>query len=89
MQRMTQTEYRMRLAWLRQQWEQPSRSDYYLMRIIQVLEALWTRTNKLRWPLEQFILKFGSSDSDPRQGEQRQQQSRSAWRRRLAGGRRG
>ena len=31
------------MAWLEEQWNKPSRSDYYLMRIAQRIQAQWSK----------------------------------------------
>jgi hypothetical protein len=87
MERLTHREYRMRLAWIDNQWNSPSRTDHYLMRICQLLDALLrkgSRGAKVK-NLDGFKISFfrravravaGKFRND---GEKRVDQSRSAW----------
>ena len=58
--RHTHREYTTRLAWMRERWNQPSRTDYYLMQIAQSLERFmegFRSTNKSH-RLEDFKIPF-------------------------------
>jgi hypothetical protein len=100
MERLTYREYRLRLAWLEKQWNEPSRTDYYLMRIAQLLDALLRKGTRgaMIKALYDFRILFvrkaakGSSDKDVRsqkEGEQRAEQSRTMWGTLLGGWKRG
>lgn len=64
MKRWTHREYRTRSAWLDEQWNQPSRSDQYLMQIaMEVRRVLSKKPNVIQ--LDHFKLKFQSTEAKP------------------------
>lgn len=48
MARMSYREYQIRLAWMDQEWNEPDRSDHYLMLIVRYLDAIMRRSGKLK-----------------------------------------
>lgn len=76
MERITHREYKVRLAWLEMQWDKPSRSDWYLMRIIQLLDAIWHRRTRLK-ELENFRVPFEKPKKTIQSGQDRQRSERS------------
>lgn len=64
MERWTHREYRTRLAWLDEQWNQPSRNDQYLMQIaMEVRRVLSKKPNAIE--LDHFKLEFGTTEVKP------------------------
>lgn len=64
MERWTHRECRTRLAWLDEQWNQPSRSDQYAMQIaMEVRRVLSKKPNAVE--LAHFKLKFGLREVKP------------------------
>lgn len=43
MQRWTERYLRTVIEWLNQQWNKPSRSDYYMMRVAQRVQQQWSK----------------------------------------------
>lgn len=80
MTRVTHREYLVRLAWLDREWNEPSRTDHYLMQIAKYLDAIWRKLTKLG-ELDSYKIPFGRKTvRDPKtEGERRAQQSRTMW----------
>jgi len=84
MESMTHREYRTRIAWLDEQWHQPTKTDYYLMQIAgHVANVL----SKKRWKLLDYLLNFrvgskkrGSGRSDT----EKTASAKAAWAQRAA-----
>jgi hypothetical protein len=79
MERMSHREYKMRLAWETEQWQKPSRTDFYLMQIAQLLSRLPGGQKVAN--LNRFKLLFsevGSSET-LEQKQQRANDSMAAW----------
>lgn len=73
---MTNREYRVRLAWLEQEIEQPNPSDYYLMQIAQeVRRVLSKKPNQIK--LKHFRLKFDKETVENKEAKARQ--SKNTW----------
>jgi|TARA_R110002096_G_scaffold55026_9_gene141621 hypothetical protein len=84
MKTMSHREYRTRLAWLEDQWEQPSRTDNYLMQIALEVARMMSR-NKGAYNIGQFLLKFGREKKKV-VTEQQAEQSKQSWLSRIVGG---
>lgn len=91
MARMSHREYLMIDAWLEAEWNRPSRTDHYLMKICSYLARIPGK-GKLR-ELLLFKIPFGRKSEkgiETQQAkEQRAAQSRAAWRASLNAGERG
>ena len=82
----TEREYRMRLTWLDEQWNHPSRADNYLMQIAAEIRRGNSRHPERIQP-EQLRMKF-VFDAEPKKKltpEESAQRSKTVWRARLSG----
>lgn len=62
----TNRQYLAWLAWLDKQWNEPSRTDYYLMRVAQTVTRIYhwlTRDNSLI-TLTQFVIPFHTKPAE-------------------------
>ena len=74
-------EFRTWVAWRRDQLNNPSRSDYYMMQIAGYVAHVMS---KKRWSIKDFVIKFGERGTSRHLStEQRTEQSKSVWRARL------
>lgn len=55
-------EYLSWLAYFEQEWDRPSRTDYYLMQIALEVARMMAGKKKGRFKLNQFLLKFGTHE---------------------------
>lgn len=60
MKKLSYREYKLRLAWLEDQWNNPSRTDYYLMRLTAIVGGLFS---KKKVKLEDQKISFDNSTS--------------------------
>jgi hypothetical protein len=75
---MTYREYLTRLAWLEEQWNAPSRSDYYTMALITVVRQLLAK-NPNSITIEKARLKFSSAKSIEQTREEADRKSKAYW----------
>jgi hypothetical protein len=101
-QRMTHREFLIRVAWLELEWNRPSRSDWYLMRIVQCVCSLpawvWGKSARSAGSLDDQKIPFvfkqetpeGKEKISPEEQAQRVKESKARWGILLAGrGKRG
>lgn len=75
----------MRVVWFREEWAQLSITDWYLMRVVQLLEAIWLRLRRLK-DLESYRLAFDwiraprSVTKTDNEAQQKAKHSRAIWR---------
>jgi len=83
MRQTTDRQYRLWIAWLNEQINEPSREDYYLMQVSHSIHQLIaSQSRNGRAPaLEKFKLKFGRDDSQrtPQTAEEATRRSQAAW----------
>lgn len=78
--RFTHREFRTWVAWKKDQLNNPSRSDYYLMRIAGEIHHVMS---KKAWNVKRFMIKFKIGPSSRSEIEQETQKSKSLWNKRL------
>jgi hypothetical protein len=81
MAKFTHREYRTRLAWLRAQYNQPSRTDYYLMQIAGYVKA--SAGSKRSWKPSDFKILFDVGDQITTRSE-KIKQDKARWRQRTS-----
>lgn len=77
----THREYRTWTAWLQKQWNEPDRSDYYLMQIAREIRYVLSK-KKMPKTLEMFKLPFGwtkKAKAKPMTEKQKVSQAKSRW----------
>lgn len=75
---LTHRQYLTWLEWDRDQWERPSRSDFYTMQLTcEVRRLLAKHPNQVK--LQNCILKFGDKDKGPIDPEEATRRSKAAW----------
>lgn len=81
--RVSYREYMVRLHWLENQKNEPSRTDHYLMQIARYLDAIWAHKKKLedllKFKLPFVQMKRQSVPTPQSAGQQREAQSRTMW----------
>jgi hypothetical protein len=85
MERITNREYNLRLAWEQEQMNVPSRTDYYLMQLAQYLARLPGGTRVTDISKFRILFQFGKNKEPERDKELRAEQSRAAWSNALGG----
>ena len=79
---ITHREYRTRLKWLQSEWNNPSRSDHYLMRVAQrVQQVLSSKPNKIGVDDQKLDFDFGGKKKTPKESVT---QTKSRWMRQVS-----
>jgi ribosomal protein S19E (S16A) len=76
MQKLTFREYRTRRAWLRNQYDNPDRSDWYLMQIASEIKIQRTRKSV---DIQSMKLPFGTGKSKEKSAEEATIWSKMRW----------
>lgn len=88
MERLTHYQYRICLAWIERDWEEPSRTDYYLMQIAaevqksRVKKPAQVDMNKLKLKFQKKGKSTGYSPADPKDRQEIDRKtaaSKAAW----------
>lgn len=77
---MTYREYLVRLEWIKQQYEEPSRNDFYIMQLTGVVAHLLDKSKK-QWQPGKYRLNFkkGRSQKDGLSPQQRAALAKARW----------
>lgn len=80
MRAISHREFRTWIAWRKDQLNNPSRSDYYLMRIAGEIHYVMSKKN---WSIKNFKIPFQTGPPTRTEINQQTQTSKSNWRQRL------
>lgn len=78
MRQHTNREYLTWMDWLEEQWEHPTRGDFYLMQIARQVACVLSKEPD-RIKLQDFLLTFRRKDSQRLSGEARMSRSKAFW----------
>lgn len=79
--RLSYREFRVRLEWILNDWEELTLTEYYLISICQILDGIWRKARKLT-DFNSFIHTFtraAKTTSPMPEGQARALQSRNVW----------